>query len=326
MHVIGIDLGGTTCGGAVVTMEGDVLARVSSAVVDRAPDAIVTLIVSVVRDALDAASLSRADVAAVGIGCPGRIVDGCVVGASNFPLMRDFALASRVKSGLGGLPTTLLNDADAAMEAEFWIGAASSADVTSCVMITLGTGVGMGAVCGGRLLQGSTGLIEGGHMVVVPDGRPCGCGQRGCLETYASATALKTQGNAALKDAAARGFSTALAPLAAARGGELDAKDVVDAARGGDALALELVDDVAKHLAYGCLTFARVLDPSMIIFAGGLALAGEFLFEKVRAHIARLTWTAAGLPRQIKLLAAQVKNDAGVIGAAAAARALTLTL
>jgi glucokinase len=322
-NLIGIDLGGTTCGGAVVSREGCVLARVSRPVADRAPGAVAELIIAVVADAIGAAAVTKADIAAVGVCSPGRIIDGCVVGASNFPLMRDFPLASIVERAVGR-PTRLVNDADAAMAAEFWVGAASS--VESCVMLTLGTGVGMGAVCGGNLLAGSTGLIEGGHMIIVPGGRPCGCGQRGCLETYASATAVKREGNAALADALARGIATELEALAAAHGGEVDAKDVVDAARNGDAVAVAIVDDAAKHLAIGCITVARVLDPQMIIFAGGLALAGEFLFEQVRRHIARLTWTAAGLPREIALGQASVKNDAGVIGAAAAARPLLSAL
>ncbi len=192
-YSVGVDLGGTNLRVAAVDSDGAILQRVSiPAVYDCGPERVVEDIVRVigsVRGPLGAAGLRG-----VGIGVPGFIdtETGVVMEAANLPGFQDFPMRDEVQKHLG-TPIILENDANAAALGEMWMGAGR--DVKDLMLITLGTGVGGGIVSDGKILHGSRGMAgEIGHMTVYPDGNPCGCGNCGCLEKHASATAIAAMG------------------------------------------------------------------------------------------------------------------------------------
>ena len=230
--VVGIDLGATNAKAGVMDDAGKLVASATSPLVAAAggdggvvdshsPEAVVAALVACTRAAVAQAGLDlRGDVAAVGVGSPGHILGGVVKAAANFPAWRDVPLAMLLGAALGK-PVRLVNDADAALLAEVWVGAAAAKGGSvlgrgapdDVVLVTLGSGVGVAVLAGGALLRGSRGLIEGGHTIVhlgasasdvlLPDvggggragraaePRECGCGQRGCIEAYVSANSVR---------------------------------------------------------------------------------------------------------------------------------------
>ena len=268
---VGVDLGGTNAKAAAISDDGVVLA--SHAIAhdgDLESDSVIRRLHQCAEASLEEVGLAWSDVLGVGVGAPGSIEDGVVTGASNFPSWQDVPLADSLCKLCGGRPTTLANDADAAAAAELWVGSAAAGGHQDMVFVTLGTGVGVGVVLGGEVVRGATGTIEGGHHIVqAVGGRPCPCGQSGCLEAYCSATSVVKRTEEALAAGSDAASSSALA--SAGRDGRppLDNKAIFDAALGGDELAVEIVDETALYLAAGCLNFARIVDPAIIVFRCG---------------------------------------------------------
>lgn len=180
------------------------------------------------------------------------------------------------------------------------------------VMLTLGTGVGAGVVVNGEIIMGASGLIEGGHMIVERNGLPCGCTQRGCLEVYASASAVARNAHAA---ANAPGVTS----LLSGRDG-FGAKEVFDAADEGDEIALHVIDEACDYLGLACVNICRMLDTELIVFAGGMSRAGDSLFNRIRKSFYKYAWTK--LSNKVQIVGAEVGDDSGIIGAAAMAKKL----
>ncbi|CAM9495726.1 unnamed protein product [Ectocarpus sp. 6 AP-2014] len=192
MLFVGLDIGGTNLKAGVIdgTTGGQLLGRAQERLPeDRSPEAVVDRLVALCRGLLDEHGITWDDILYTGVGCPGQIdrEAGVVIGASTFPAWHNVPLANLVQDRTGR-PVTVLNDASAAASAEF----ASRGSQETIAVLTLGTGIGLGVVCAGRVVTGCRGLVEGGHMIVEPgpNGRLCACGQRGCLEMYASASAV----------------------------------------------------------------------------------------------------------------------------------------
>ncbi|KAH9162550.1 hypothetical protein LEN26_000878 [Aphanomyces euteiches] len=305
-HYIGVDIGGMSVKCGVVTEKGALVTRSQQKIEeDRSADAVVALTVALVRRCVEESGVSWKDIAGLGVGCPGQASKGVLVAAANFESWKNVELERLLNEALD-IPSILVNDADAAVAAEHWIGTA--ANVRNFVMITLGTGIGFGVVNDNAILAGGTGLIEGGHMIVVPMGRPCGCTQRGCLERYSSATALIEQ--AKIK-AADKSLVTQLSSV----DGEITAKHVFDAADAGDVIAKELIAEAADYLGFACVNFCRILDPELIVLSGGLAESGEPFIQAIRHAYKKYTWTK--LPNPARIEKASVGYDSGIIGAAA---------
>jgi len=183
------------------------------------------------------------------------------------------------------------------------------------VMITLGTGVGSGIILNGRIFDGSHELgAELGHMIVQPGGRLCGCGQKGCLEQYSSASSLA---QIAVEMIAEKDDDGILAKKLKTAG-SIDARDVNEARLQGDNLAAEVWYIATGHLALGCVNICRAFDPCIIVLGGGLAKAGDDLLTPVTEQFRQLHWSLTDVKTEIVL--AHLGNDAGVIGAAGAAR------
>jgi glucokinase len=212
-----------------------------------------------------------------------------------------------------GLPIFVDNDANVAALAEHLYGAARGAD--NAVMLTLGTGIGGGLILGGEVYRGATGAgAELGHVVIAMDGLPCqgNCPGHGCVETYASGTALAREARAA----AEREPGSALGRLAA-EGETIDGKAVTEAALAGDRASIGVFDLIGSRLGVALTTFANIFEPEVFVIGGGVMAAGDLLLEPARRELReRALPPMKGIP----VLAAEMGPDAGMIGAAAMAR------
>ncbi|ETV73806.1 hypothetical protein, variant 1 [Aphanomyces astaci] len=306
MNFVGVDIGGTSVKVGIVSSAGVMLARSQQDIEDRSPEAIVGIAVNLARQCATEANVEWTDIAGLGVGCPGQVSNGVLVAAANFATWDHVPLELMLHERLH-VPSVLVNDADAAVAAEHWVGTASN--VKNFVMLTLGTGVGFGVVNDDKIVAGGTGMIEGGHVIVVPNGRACGCTQKGCLERYSSASAVIDQAKLKAVDPT---LTTSLSQL---KVDSITAKDVFDAADAGDQVSKAIIEEVAEYLGFACVNFCRTLDPEMIVLSGGLAEAGEAFIQQIRDAYTKYTWTK--LPNPVIIEKASVGYDCGIIGAAA---------
>ena len=209
-----------------------------------------------------------------------------------------------------GKTVVVENDANAAAYGEFRVGAGR--DVSSMFVLTLGTGVGGGIVQDGRLLRGASDTgAELGHTIIRYGGRLCGCGNRGCLEAYASATAV-----------AAR-FREEAGVSDLARKADLDCKDVFDAAAAGNKAAERIVAETAEYLAVGITSILHALNPELVVLTGGMMGAGDAFLDAVRRHVADLAFPSAWKVCDVRW--STLGGDAGILGAALAAETFDRT-
>ena len=312
---IGIDVGGTTAKAGVVDEEGKILAKsVCKTGKERAFEDIAADMAELCRRVVRESGHEMADIAAVGVGIPGEqdpksgLVAFCNnLGWVNVPLMQ------RLREALG-LSVYVDNDANVAALAESAFGA--SRDVKSSILVTLGTGVGGGIVENRRVRTGAHGVGgEIGHMVVVVDGEKCNCGHRGCWEKYASATAIIRMGRALMEEKP----DCALARQLGGDAAQLNAKAVLDLAKAGDADCMGIFETYVKYLCVGLANLINIYDPDMIVLGGGVAYAGDFLLDAVRAALGDYVYCPALSWARVEL--ARMGNDAGIIGAAMLGRA-----
>lgn len=309
MHAIGIDIGGTKIAGALVDDEGEILLEERRPTPAGDADAIVDTVVEMIgRLARDR------EVVAAGVAAAGFIdaAQSTVYYAPNIN-WRNEPLRQRLLDRLD-IDITVDNDANAAGWAEFRYGAGRLySDMT---MLTLGTGVGGAVVTQDRLFRGGFGAgAEVGHLRVVPDGLPCGCGARGCIEQYGSGRALLRMANA-IADVGGIGLG-----LADARrlNGKLTGDQVGELIGAGDPGALQALRELGGWLGAACASLAAVLDPQVFVFGGGVAMAGDVLLDPIReSFVAHLP--ARGFHPEPKFAIAELVNNAGVVGAADLAR------
>jgi len=308
---IGFDIGGTKLAAGVVDDDGEILQLVRRGTPSSDPDQIEDRIAEIVEELR-----SDHDVSAVGIGAAGFIdVDSAVVLFAPNLAWRDEPLRDEVAKRVG-LPVVVENDANAAAWAELRFGAARG--VTDLAMVTIGTGIGAGIVIKGELFRGTFGVAaEMGHMQVVPDGRECGCGQRGCWEQYGSGRALVREA----RDLAAADPARAAHLLGLGDGtpAGITGPHVTDAAVAGDPAAVEALARVGHWIGIGLSNVAVTLDPGTFVIGGGVCAAGDLLLGPTRkAFEARLPGAAYRPIADLRL--AQLGNEAGLVGAADLAR------
>ncbi|HAM26168.1 MAG TPA: glucokinase [Microbacteriaceae bacterium] len=309
MHAIGIDIGGTKIAGALVSEDGEIIAEDRLATPSGDSNAIVDAVVAMIEKLR-----AGHEVAAAGVAAPGFIdASQSVVYYTPNISWRHEPLRARLTERLD-LDITIDNDANAAGWAEYRFGAGRT--VSDMTMLTIGTGVGGAIVTQGRLFRGGFGAgAELGHMRVVPDGLPCGCGARGCIEQYGSGRALLRMANA-IADVGGIGLG-----LAAVReqNGTLSGTDVADLIVHGDAGALQALRELGHWLGQACASLSAVLDPEVFVFGGGVAVAGDLLLDPIReAYLSHLP--ARGFHPEPAFVIAELVNDAGVVGAADLAR------
>jgi glucokinase len=312
--IIGVDLGGTNVKTALLTSEGDILGKDSRPTkAEAGPEGVVNRIVQSVAASVDAAGASMGDVCVAGVGSPGPLnwQTGVVYYAPNLPGWEDVPLA-RLMSERLGVPAYVENDANAACFGEFWLGAGR--DVESLVLLTLGTGVGGGIVTMGRLLRGPDGTAaEVGHMCVMRDGRPCNCGARGCLETYASVTGMVRTAVKGIQE----GRPTILTDMCGEDLGCLTGKMISDAVDQGDAFAEWVIQETGVWLGVAIGSLLNLLNPERVVLAGGMIGAGDVLFRPVRETAAKQAFDEPA--QRAAIVEAELAPDSGVIGAAGAA-------
>lgn len=314
MYYLGIDLGGTNIAAAAVDEEGTILGR-SSIPTPRdgaAPALVAAAMAQAVVQAVDNASLDLGNAASIGIGSPGTIdpVSGVVRFWSNLNF-QDVPLSDLVRRNMAvDLPIYLENDANAAALGEYASGAGKGS--VSMVAITLGTGIGGGAVFNGKLYTGfNYAGMEVGHFVIEKGGRPCTCGRQGCFETYCSATALIRRTQEMMSQAP----ESLLWQLAEGDLSKVNGRIPFDAAQQGDTTAQAVVDEFIEYLGNGVASLVNILQPEVFCIGGGLSNQGENLLGPVR-HILNREDYARNSVNRTRLVRAELGNDAGIIGAA----------
>jgi len=285
---------------------------------DSRPEVVVSVMRSLAHRLVEEAGRKWEDVSGLGIGVPGLIDSrtGIVRACVNLKDWKDVALRELVWKAMG-MRIMVDNDANAAAFGEYSIALKRNTGLHHLALVTLGTGVGSGIVLNRRVFHGGGGLAgEVGHMIVEPGGLLCGCGQRGCLEQYASATAVVRQATELM----AAGKRSVLEKNLAA--GSLTTQHIFDAAKQGDLLAGRLVDDLASYLAIACINLCRVIDLQAIVIGGGVAGAGDFLLDLLRKAYNEQNWGLSGGINP-SFSVTELGNDAGFVGAAALAMADT---
>jgi len=308
---VGVDIGGTKIAAGVVDGTGRILTHAYRSTDPRDPEQIE----QAVTDAVAELRAQYPQVHAVGAAAAGFVAPdrATMLFAPNIAWRRH-PLGLRLTERIG-LPVVIENDANAAAWAEFRFG--NGAGSSTMVMLTLGTGLGGGVVADGRLLRGSFGAAsELGHVKIVPDGHFCGCGQEGCWEAYCSGTALA---------ALARSVATAdpdgsRAMLRIAEGAALSGAHVTAAARQGDPVALGLLHRFGRYLGLGIATLAAVVDPDVVVVGGGITAAADDMILPAARQAFLNKLSGRGFRGELRIDAAALGNDAGIIGAADSAR------
>ena len=316
--LMGVDLGGTNIVVGVLPMDGGdggVLAlRTVATEANRGAKYVVDRIVTLIRESRDEVLSKHGgtseDFAGVGIGSPGPLdrKTGTVINTPNLG-WRNFPLRDLIANAVG-LPATLDNDANCATYGEWWLGAGRN--VNTLVGLTLGTGIGGGIVLNGEIFHGvSDAAAEIGHMTIDSTGRRCKCGNYGCLEAYASGPAIALRAVEGLE----AGTESLLPALVNGRLEDVTAATVYEAVVLGDPYANEVMRETAKFLGTGVANILNILNPEMVVIAGGVTRAGEHLFVPLRAEVRRRAFKSAEDACQI--VSGQLPGTAGVIGAAA---------
>ncbi len=319
-YIIGVDLGGTNIVVGALSEDGNRevgfhteptnVARGADGVTDQ----IAAMIAKVIADLSKRCDAHRDDILGVGIGAPGPLERerGIVVVAPNLG-WRDYPLRDRVIDRVG-LPATLDNDANCATLGEWWRGAARGS--RNVLGLTIGTGIGGGIVLDGQLYHGASDVAgEFGHTTIDSTGRYCRCGNYGCLEAYASGPAIAQRAREALE----RDEVSVLPRMVDGNLERLSAATVYDAALQGDALARELVRDTARFLGTGIANFLNILNPDVVVIAGGVTHAGDALFEPLRAEVKRRAFRPA--VAACRIVPGALPGTAGVVGAVATFKA-----
>ena len=308
---IGVDVGGTKVAAGVVDERGTVVEKLRRATPSSSPARTEQVIAGAVTELL-----SRHRVQAVGLGAAGFIdEERAIVRFAPNLAWREEPLRLRVED-LIGLPVVVDNDANASAWAEVRFGAARGH--TNVIFVGVGTGIGAGIVLDGALYRGRWGMAgEPGHYRVVPDGRLCGCGNRGCWEQYASGNALVAEAREFARRSP--GAAVRLLQLGGGAAEGISGPEVTQAAREGDAAALRCFEIVGGWLGQGLAALAAILDPDCFVIGGGVSDAGDLLIGPAQAAFAGALTGGRYRPHaEIRL--AQLGADAGVIGAADLAR------
>jgi len=318
---IGIDVGGTNLVAGVVNEDNQIVARAKRRTADSATaEMLCNDLVELACEAAENAGMALNDIHDIGIGFPGSVdrKNGIVLYTPNAPFL-DTPIRQCFKK-VCDVPVFVGNDANCASLGECYAGAAR--DKHSAVVVTLGTGVGIGAVVEGQSFLGFNGNgMEGGHMVIVVDGAPCNCGRRGCWEQYASATALKRL----TREEMVRNPDSVMWQLCEGSLDKVGGRTAFQAARAGDEAGKLVVGTYLKYLAAGLTNLVNIFQPEILCMGGGVSNEADDLFlDPLRDLVAGERYNARRKDAaQTLLVKCQLGNDAGIIGAALLGRVQT---
>ena len=310
MIAIGIDIGGMSIKGAAVDSNGRVYEKFSMPFIKGEPgEETIRKLAEIVKEYIAANGLEN-KIAGIGLGSPGTLdIKNGIVNYANNLGWEDLHVAD-IFHEVVPYPVRLTNDANAASLGEAKFGAGRSYE--SVIMLTLGTGVGGGIIINGKLYEGNQGKgAELGHSVIVVDGEQCTCGRKGCLETYASATALIRETKKAMHNNR-RSMLWKLCPDIDLVSGKIP----FEAAKKGDKAAIDVLDNYIKYLGEGILNFCNIFRPNVIVLSGGIANAGDYLFDRVNKYVKDRNYGYKMTP-EVKIVPAELGYDSGKIGAAA---------
>ena len=310
MIAIGIDIGGMSIKGAAVDSNGRVYDTFSMPFVKGEPGEItIRKLADIVKEYIASNKLEK-KIVGIGIGSPGTIdVNNGIVNYANNLGWNNLPVADLMREKLP-YPVRLTNDANAASLGEAKFGAGKLYDTV--IMFTLGTGVGGGIILNGKLFEGNEGKGgELGHTVVQVDGEQCSCGRKGCLEAYASATALIRETKKAML-ANKRSLMWKISPEIELVGGRV----VFEAAAQGDKSAIAVLNNYIKYLGEGILNYCNIFRPNVVVLSGGIANAGAALFDPLNEYIKERHYGYKCTP-EVKVVPAELGYDSGKIGAAA---------
>ncbi|ABS59955.1 ROK family protein [Fervidobacterium nodosum] len=302
MYVVGIDLGGTFFKVGLVDAEsGKILRKLERETkVNEGGDSVIQRMAEAVEEITEGI-----EYIGVGIGSPGSIDHdkGIVRFSPNFPGWVNFELGGLLSNKLNK-PVFVENDANAFVLGEKWFGAGKG--YNHIVALTLGTGVGGGVISHGMLITGHNGIgTELGHVIIEPNGPQCGCGNYGCLEALASATAIRRMALEGQKK-----FPESVI----FQSENVDAKSVFEAAKMGDGLGKAIVDRVVNALSIGIANFIHIFNPEIIVVGGGVSRAGDILFEPIREKVQHLVMPS--FKGTYKIVQSPLVEEAGILGAA----------
>jgi len=315
LPVLAIDLGGTKIITAIISDEGEVIAKeYCLTLADEGVESIIERILSAIDHILSLKSISSSQLDSISIAAAGVVNfnRGLITSSPNLPGWCDVPLRDIVKKKYR-VDTFLINDANAAALGEHHSGAGKG--VNSLIYLTVSTGIGGGIIINGRLYSGPCGSAgEIGHMTIDVNGPRCNCGNVGCLETLASGTAVAKEAIQRIS----QGEKSSLTEIVEGRIENITAEKVSIAAQGGDSLALEVITKAATCLGVGMVNLVNIFNPEMIIVGGGVAQMGDLLLEPARQVVRE---RAFQLPAQaVRIVPAQLGDNAGVLGAAIFAR------
>ena len=321
--IVGIDLGGTNIAAGAMPTDGtrEIAMRMVATRAHEGADAVLDRIAALVEDVIAETSAEtgaqRSDFLGVGVGAPGPLdrARGVVIVTPNLG-WRDFPLRDEVSKRVN-LPATLDNDANCATLGEWWCGAAKGG--RNVVGLTIGTGIGGGLILDNKLYHGASDAAgEIGHTTIDSTGRRCKCGNYGCLEAYASGTAIAARAREVL-EGEEESMMNAMVEGDLSR---LTAQTVFEASKRGDAVALEVVRDTAHFLGVGISNLINIFNPDTFVIAGGVTQAGDLLFDPLRAEVRRRAFKSA--VDACRIVPGALPLSAGVVGAERRYRAQTL--
>jgi glucokinase len=306
----GFDIGGTNIKGVITDETGRIL-KYRDTATPATGKAIDNAIAEMIITLSSAASVSKDQIPAIGIGAAGSIDrnKGIVITSPNIPAWKNYPICRNVEK-LTGIKVYLENDATAACAGVWWHNIKNK--YKNWIMLTLGTGIGGGAVIDGRLFTGQTGSsMEVGHMSLDPHGPLCPCGNRGCFELYSSATALVKHVKTGMK-------SFTGSKLKLLNVNEITAKRIYEEALAGDPLALDGLNHVSIYLGIGIANLINIFNPEAVVIGGGLSQANKLLFPKMKEIIKERAMK--GLKENVKIIAVKEQSMIAALGAARIAR------
>nr|WP_315048719.1 ROK family protein [uncultured Leptotrichia sp.] len=307
-YYAGIDLGGTNTKIGLVDAEGNIIfTTIVKTDSLEGFEKTIERLAKILLQQVKSFDLNFEDVQSVGVGVPGPVLNTRVVKFwANFPWKNGVDLALEFEKNLGK-PVKVDNDVNVITLGEMWKGSAQG--YKNVLGLAIGTGIGGGIIVDGKLVSGEHGAGgEVGHIKVEKDGKLCGCGQKGCWEAYASATGLIREAQSRLAVNKVNGLYEHV------KSRTLEAKDVFDMAKQGDQFSLDLVDYEAEYIALGIGNLLSTLDPEIVVVGGGVALAGDILFDKVKEKLGKYAFPST--IENLKIVSATLGNDAGILGAA----------
>jgi glucokinase len=315
LPVLAVDLGGTKIAAALISPDNRVLARAHSpTLVAEGLQAVIGRIFATVDRLLSQANVDPAGLDSIAVAAAGAIdaSKGLVTSSPNLPGWLDVPLRDMVKERYR-VDSCLLNDASAAALAEHCLGAGRG--VANLVYITVSTGIGGGIIVNNELYSGTSGCAgEIGHMTIDANGPECSCGNIGCLEVFASGKAVAAEAKRRIR----QGESSRLTDIVSADLEDITAEKVALAAQGGDQLALEVISRAASYLGVGLVNLVNIFNPEVIIVGGGLSKMGELLLKPARQVVRQRAFPLC--TSAVRIVTAELGDDAGVLGAAIYAR------